>query len=45
LLEDGRRTSDVGERRIIYADFQKFLIEDVPASFLFFPYEYDISRK
>ncbi len=45
LLEDGRKTIDVGERKIIYADFQKFLIEDVPASFLFFPYEYNISRK
>ena len=45
LLEDGRKTINVEERKIIYADFQKFLIEDVPASFLFFPYEYDISRK
>jgi peptide/nickel transport system substrate-binding protein len=45
LLEDGRRTVDVGERKMIYADFQKFLVEDVPASFLFFPYEYDLSRR
>lgn len=45
LLEDGRKTLDVDARIKIYDDFQKFLIEDVPASFLFFPYEYEIHRK
>lgn len=45
LLEDGRKTIDVDERKKIYDDFQKFLTEDVPASFLFFPIEYEVSRK
>ena len=34
LLEDGRSTNDQGKRLIIYADFQKYLTDDVPASFL-----------
>ena len=29
----------------IYADFQKYLLEDAPAAFLYFPYEYDVIRK
>lgn len=45
LLEDGRKTIDTESRIKIYDDFQKFLIDDAPASFLFFPYEYQISRK
>jgi ABC-type transport system substrate-binding protein len=45
LLEDGRKTLDVNSRKAIYDDFQKFLIEDVPASFLYFPFEYEVVRK
>lgn len=45
LLEDGRKTVDVDKRKEIYMDFQKFLMEDVPASFLYFPYEYSVVRK
>ncbi|HSA84399.1 MAG TPA: ABC transporter substrate-binding protein [Patescibacteria group bacterium] len=45
LLEDGRKTVNESERKSLYADFQRFLMEDVPASFLYFPYEYDIIRK
>ncbi len=45
LLEDGRKTIDIATRKKIYADFQRFLIEDVPASFLYFPMEYEITRK
>ncbi len=45
LLEDGRKINDLNSRRKIYSDFQKFLIDDVPASFLYFPAEYEISRK
>lgn len=45
LLEDGRKTVNVVERKSLYADFQRFLLEDAPASFLYFPYEYDIIRK
>jgi peptide/nickel transport system substrate-binding protein len=45
LLEDGRKTVDPQERIRIYNDFQKYLIEDAPAAFLYFPYEYEIVRK
>ncbi|MBI2621651.1 MAG: ABC transporter substrate-binding protein [Candidatus Levybacteria bacterium] len=45
LLEDGRRTYNTSERRKIYSDFQKYLLDDMPAAFLFFPYTYTISRK
>ncbi len=45
LLEDGRQTTDIGERKQIYADFQKYLLDDSPATFLYFPYEYDVTRK
>lgn len=44
LLENGRRTIDLEARRKIYADFQKYLLDDPPASFLYFPYEYEITR-
>lgn len=45
LLEDGRKTVDIKERKRIYGDFQKYLMEDAPASFLYFPYEYSVVRK
>lgn len=45
LLEDGRQTIDVNERRKIYSDFQKYLLDDPPAIFLYFPYVYEITRK
>lgn len=45
LLEDGRSIADVEKRKEIYADFQKYLTDDVPASFLFFPKEYNISKE
>ena len=45
LLEDGRQTIDITQRRKIYSDFQKYLLDDPPATFLYFPYAYDITRK
>lgn len=45
LLEDGRKTVDVGQRKTTYNDFQKFLLEDSPAVFLYYPMEYTITRK
>lgn len=45
LLEDGRKTTNTTERERIYQDFQKYLLDDSPASFLYFPYTYDIIRK
>ena len=44
LLEDGRRTVDVNERKQIYSDFQKYLLDDSPATFLYLPYTYTVSR-
>lgn len=45
LLEDGRKELDMQKRIAIYSDFQKYLLSDPPASFLFFPYYYEVSRK
>ncbi len=44
LLEDGRKVVDFNERKKIYADFQKYLLDDSPASFLYLPYTYTVSR-
>ncbi|MDP4011979.1 MAG: ABC transporter substrate-binding protein [Candidatus Nanoarchaeia archaeon] len=45
LLEDGRTELDKEIRKKIYLDFQRFLVEDVPAIFLYHPTFYTISRK
>lgn len=45
LLEDGRKTQDQAQRVKIYADFQKYLLDDEPAAFLYYPYVYTVSRK
>lgn len=45
LLEDGRVEMDVQTRKKIYLDFQRFLLEDAPAAFLYHPKTYTISRK
>ena len=45
LLEDGRRTSDMKLRKSIYQDFQRFLLEDCPAVFLFKSNSFTLSRK
>jgi len=44
LLEDARKTMDQAKRKEKYLDFQKFLAEDVPAIFLYYPEVYTISR-
>lgn len=44
LLEDGRSIADIEKRKKIYADFQKYLTDDVPASFYYFPREYNLSK-
>ncbi len=45
LLEDGRTVTNESERKKIYLDFQRFLVEDSPAAFLYHPISYTISRK
>lgn len=44
LLEDGRQTYNQKDRKKIYDDFQKYLIDDMPAIFLYFPYNYNLTR-
>lgn len=36
-LEDGRKTSDLEKRKEKYLDFQKIILDDSPATFLYFP--------
>lgn len=45
LLEEGRKTFDQEKRKQIYLDFQRFLVEDSPAVFLFHPTVYTLKRK
>ncbi len=44
LLEDGRRQTDSEKRKQIYIDFQRILVDDAPAIFLFHPSVYTIVR-
>lgn len=44
LLEEGRKTFDQKKRKEIYLDFQRFLVEDAPAIFLYHPTVYSVSR-
>ncbi len=44
LLEEGRQTADPEKRKEIYADFQRFLVEDAPVVFLYHPTVYRLSR-
>lgn len=45
LLEDGRKIDDKEKRTQIYKDFQKYLVEEAPAVFLYHPKLYTIERK
>ena len=45
LLEDGRNTYTIESRKEIYNDFQKVLVDDMPAFFLYYPHRYTIIRK
>lgn len=45
LLEDGRTELDQEVRKKYYLDFQRFLVEDSPAIFLYYPNLYTITRK
>ncbi len=44
LLEDGRLELNQENRKKIYLDFQRFLVEDAPAAFLYHPYTYSVTR-
>lgn len=45
LLEQGRTELDREERKKIYLDFQRYLLEDAPAVFLYHPISYTVVRK
>lgn len=45
LLEDGRTELNFEERKKIYLDFQRFLVEDSPVIFLYHPVTYKVERK
>ncbi|HUW24762.1 MAG TPA: ABC transporter substrate-binding protein [Patescibacteria group bacterium] len=45
LLEDGRKTLSREERKNIYYDFQRFLVEESPVIFLSHPVTYAIVRE
>lgn len=45
LLEDGRTEIDIQARKQTYFDFQRYLVEDSPAIFLYYPNTYTIGRK
>lgn len=44
LLEDGRQEMDTAKRKTIYANFQRYLTEDVPAAFLYYAKSYTVTR-
>jgi ABC-type transport system substrate-binding protein len=44
LLEDGRTEQNTQKRTTLYVDFQKRLVEELPAVFLYYPTVYSITR-
>lgn len=45
LLEDARSTESEDDRKNLYADFQRFLVDDAPAAFLYYPNKYQVTYK
>lgn len=45
LLEDGRNTLSLEDRKRIYFEFQRIISDDPPGIFLYYPYIYTIKRK
>jgi len=45
LLEQGRQSFDIQERKQIYLGFQRSLLEECPAIFLYYPITYTVSKK
>lgn len=44
LLEDGREQIEPEKRKKIYADFQRYIAEEVPATFLYYAKSYNLKR-
>lgn len=45
VLEDGRNSLSLDDRKQIYFEYQKIMQDDPPAVFLYYPYVYKIKRK
>ena len=45
LLEEGRLETNEEKRKQYYFDFQRFLVEDSPAAFLYYPTYYTVTRR
>ncbi len=45
ILEDARSTQDDSQRKDLYFDFQRYLVEDEPAAFLYHPNTYQVIYK
>ncbi|MCD8484091.1 ABC transporter substrate-binding protein [Candidatus Woesebacteria bacterium] len=44
LLEDARKETDQQRRKVMYLEFQRYLVDDVPAMFLYYVNEYTLER-
>lgn len=45
LLEDGRKAFNLEKRKELYDEFQRYIMDDLPALFLYHPTIYTFSRK
>lgn len=45
LLEDARKETDQQRRKLLYFEFQRYLVEDVPAMFLYYLPDYTVERR
>lgn len=45
LLEDARKETDQQKRKVLYLEFQRYLVEDVPAMFLYYVSDYTVQRR
>ena len=44
LLEDARKETSQSKRKILYFEFQRYLVDDVPAMFLYYLPQYTVKR-
>lgn len=44
-LEDGRKYIQIAQRKAVYQQFQKALVDEAPANFLYYPFVYEVRRK
>jgi len=44
LLEDARKETSQSKRKILYFEFQRYLVDDAPAMFLYYLPQFEVSR-